>query len=99
MLGAFLGLRGRHMLDTGRTAEAELDYLLARRLYPNSRLLHMNATSLAIRRGPMLFEPGELGSPQSFAEWIIEAFGAAPVTPASAGDSLAVLDTAFTAIF
>ncbi len=75
MIGVFIGLRGRHMRDTGRLEEAEGDYLLARRLFPNSRRLYIDAMALAILRGAALFEPGELGSPQSLAETITEEYG------------------------
>ncbi len=86
MLGAFVGLRGRHMRDTGRLEEAEADYLLARRLYPTSRSLYIDAMALAVRRGARLFEPGEIGSPQNLAEKITEQLGGpvgvTPVDPA-----------------
>lgn len=68
MLGAFLGLRGRHMRDTGRHAEAERDYLLARWLFPNSRRLFVDAMAVTVPQGEKLFEPNETGSPQSLAE-------------------------------
>lgn len=56
------------MRDTGRYEEAELDYLLARRLFPNSRSLYRDQMALAIPRGAALFEPGEVGSPETLAE-------------------------------
>jgi hypothetical protein len=70
LLGIFVGLRGRHMRDTGRLAEAEGDYLLARHLFPSNRKLYIDATAAAVERSERLFEPGELGSPQSLADWI-----------------------------
>jgi hypothetical protein len=70
LLGIFVGFRGRHMRDTGRADEAERDYLLARHLFPTSRGLYLDATALAVERSVRLFEPGELGSPQSVADWI-----------------------------
>ena len=75
MFGAFLGLRGRHMCDTGRQEEAEADYLLARCLYPNSRRLYIDAMALAVPRGASLFEPGEVGSPASLAGWLTKEYG------------------------
>lgn len=51
VLGVFIGFRGRHMRDTGRYEEAELDYLLARRLFPNSRSLYRDQMGLALPRG------------------------------------------------
>lgn len=65
LLGIFVGLRGRHMRDTDRPDEAEQDYLLARYLFPTNRRLYIAATNLAIRQSERLFEPGEVGSPQS----------------------------------
>jgi hypothetical protein len=70
MVGIFVGLRGRHMRDTGRTDDAERDYLLARHLFPANRKLYLEATEAAVLRSERLFEPGELGSPQSLAEWL-----------------------------
>jgi hypothetical protein len=78
MLGVFVGLRGRHMRDTDRWDEAEGDYLLARRLYPTSRHLYIDAMFLAVHRGPKLFVPGEVGSPQSLAEMLSVHFGGPP---------------------
>ncbi len=75
MLGVFIGLRGRHMRDSGRPEEAELDYLLARRLFPNSRRLYIDAMALAVPRGGALFEPGEVGPPQSLAQWVTNEYG------------------------
>jgi hypothetical protein len=59
MLGVFVGFRGRHMRDTGRVTEAEGDYLLARRLYPTSRRLYMDASMLTLGRGETLFDSHE----------------------------------------
>ncbi len=70
MLGIFVGFRGRHMRDTGREEEAERDYLLARHLFPTSRRLYINAMEMAVRLSGRLFEPGEVGSPQSLADWL-----------------------------
>ncbi|MHB1559704.1 MAG: transglutaminase family protein [Isosphaeraceae bacterium] len=70
LLGIFVGLRGRHMRDTDRPDEAEQDYLLARYLFPTNRRLYIAATNLAIRQSERLFEPGEVGSPQSLANWV-----------------------------
>jgi len=70
MLGIFVGFRGRHMRDTGRWDEAERDYLLARHLFPANRKLYLDATGVAVERSVRLFEPGELGSPQSLADWV-----------------------------
>ena len=50
--------------------EAKLDYLLARYLFPSNRKLYIDTMAVAIERSGRLFEPGELGSPQSLAGWI-----------------------------
>jgi len=70
MVGIFAGLRGRHMRDTDRWDEAERDYLLARHLFPTNRKLYIDAMGVAVKRSERLFEPGELGSPQSLVDWI-----------------------------
>jgi hypothetical protein len=70
LLGIFLGARGRHMRDTGRRDVAELDYLLARYLFPTSRFLYMQAAEVAVRRSVNLFESDEPGSPANLANWI-----------------------------
>jgi hypothetical protein len=56
------------MRDIGRYKAAEQDYLLARRLFPNSRYLDREEMALALGRGATLFEAGEVGSPESLAE-------------------------------
>jgi len=75
MLGIFLGFRGRHMRDTGRWAEAEPDYLLARHLFPSNRKLYINATGVSVRRSLERFERDEEGSPASLAGWLTEDYG------------------------
>jgi hypothetical protein len=72
MLGAFIGLRGRHARDSGRHEEAELDYLLARCLYPTSRRLYIDSMALTVGRGPKLFAPGEIGSPDMLPHLVRE---------------------------
>jgi len=94
MLGMFIGLRGRHMRDTGCWEEAELDYLLARRLFSNNRRLYIDAMALAVPRGAALFEPGEVGSPQNLAEAITEQYGSGAGWTAAA-DPQAVRDLLF----
>jgi hypothetical protein len=70
LLGIFVGLRAWHMRDSERADEAERDYLLARHLFPSIRKLYIAAMAVAIERSGRMFEQGELGSPQSFADWI-----------------------------
>lgn len=84
MLGTFLGLRGRHMQDIGKSNEAEADYLLARWLFPNSRRLYIEAMALTLPQGATLFEPREVGLPQHLAEVISEAYGSGPLWSAAA---------------
>lgn len=74
MLGAFLGLRGRHMRDTNRLREANADYLLARWLFPLSRRLYIDSTAVAIPQANELFQPYEIGSAQSLAEVLTEQY-------------------------
>jgi hypothetical protein len=80
LLGIFVGFRGRHMRDTGRAEEAERDYLLARHLFPMNRKLYIDAMAAAVQRSERLFEPGELGSPQSLADWINTQYRVARLT-------------------
>lgn len=75
MLGTFIGLRGRHMRDTGRWQEAVSDYLLARWLFPTSRKLYIDAMALCVGQGNTLFVPGEVGSPHSLADVLGEKYG------------------------
>ena len=75
MLGVFVGFRARHMRDIGNSEDGELDALLARRLFPNSRRLYIDAMAIALPRGKRLFEPGEVGSPESLADVIREQYG------------------------
>lgn len=75
MVGAFVGLRGRHMRDTNRHTEAEQDYLLARWLFPNSRRLYVDSMALAVPRGAKLFDPGEIGSSESLSSALYAEYG------------------------
>jgi hypothetical protein len=70
LLGIFVGCRARHMWDTDRLDEAERDFLLARYLFPSNRKLYSGATEVTVQRSVRLFEPGEVGSPQSLADWL-----------------------------
>lgn len=75
LLGIFIGLRGRHMKDTGNLEEAEKDYLLARHLFPCNRSLYFGAMNVVIQRSTHLFEAEEDGTPLSLADWIIMKYG------------------------
>lgn len=74
MFGIFVGLRARHMWDTGDFAEAEKDYLLARYLFPANRHLHVKGTAAAVLRSTARFDPDEDGCPFSLAAWIEHEF-------------------------
>jgi len=88
-VGAFLGLRGRHMRDTGRFQEAQADYQLARWLYPNSRRLYIDAMALAVPQGAKLFESGELGSPESLLGALYADYGYKSVTVSATATAFA----------
>jgi hypothetical protein len=70
MLGLFLGHRARHFENTGRIAEAEPDYLLARYLFPKNRMLSVTQTRISVQCGTKLFEPDEEGHPSGLARWL-----------------------------
>jgi hypothetical protein len=74
MLGTFIGLRARHLRDVGLNdgstealLRSESDWLLARQLFPNNRLLYKEQMSLSSRRGYLLFDPYEAGHPNTYA--------------------------------
>lgn len=70
MLGLFFGLRARHFENTGRFAEAETDYLLARHLFPQNRYLAIAQHQVSVQNYQDLFEPTEKGHPVELAEWL-----------------------------
>jgi hypothetical protein len=70
MLGVFLGFRARHLDDTGRYADAETDYLLARHLFPRNRNLAIAQHQASVQRYADLFEPNEKGHPVELADWL-----------------------------
>lgn len=79
MLGAFVGLRARHLQDLGLRAGSkakllalEPDWLLARRLFPTSRLLYKNQMVVSSLRGDSLFAPYEPGHPNTYAAFLAE---------------------------
>jgi hypothetical protein len=75
VLGAFIGLRARHMRDTGRLTEALSDYTLARWLYPSSRRLYIDAMLLTLKQSWSLFVNGETGSARSVFNLLLEQYG------------------------
>jgi hypothetical protein len=70
LLGLFVGLRARHYENTGKFAEAEADYLLARWLFPTNRHLHVGQVQSTVQCAIDLFEPQEKGHPVELAEWL-----------------------------
>ena len=81
MLGLFFGLRARHFENTGRFAEAETDYLLARHLFPQNRYLAIAQHQVSVQNYQDLFEPTEKGHPVELAEWlrqVVERMGFPP---------------------
>ena len=68
MVGVFLGLRGRHYSDVGDMDQADQSYALARVLFPQHRKNYIAALVPMLRRGEELFEPDELGHPDSLFE-------------------------------
>lgn len=68
MVGVFLGLRARHYADTARPAEADSSYSLARALFPCHRHTYIRAMAPMLARGTMLFNPGEVGHPDTLFE-------------------------------
>ena len=78
-LGVFVGLRARHLLDVGRQAgredmilASEPDWLLARSLLPTNRTIYRNQLAISALRGDTLFDPYEVGHPNTFAGCLSE---------------------------
>lgn len=68
MMGAFLGLSGRHYLDVRDFHRADLSYALSRVLFHRHRRAFAGALIPMLKRGEQLFEPGETGHPNSLFE-------------------------------
>jgi hypothetical protein len=99
MLGAFLGLRARHFQDVGKynrdvktILASEPDWLLARGLFPASRVLYKNQFVVAVLRGERLFEPDEAGHPSSVSACIDEIQNAKWSTVPKNGDDTSRID-------
>jgi len=90
-LGLWIGLRARHLHDSGHVAESEADYLLARHLFPVNHNLYFKGTWATVERGAELFDPGEEGSPPNLAETILRKFGPHRV-PVRRADVAATVD-------
>lgn len=79
MLGAFVGLRARHLQDVGKQAgseeqmlASEPDWLLARQLFPANRVLYKNQMVITTMRGATLFDADEAGHPLTYAACLDE---------------------------
>jgi hypothetical protein len=68
MLGVFLALAGRHYMDTDQVEAADAVYPLSRTLFPRYRHAYIAAMLPALNRGKQLFDPDELGHPNSLFE-------------------------------
>lgn len=74
VLGCFIGLRARHLMDVGKSERdatkilaSERDWLLARQLFPANRTLYKNQMLVSSLRGGQLFEQHEAGHPSTYA--------------------------------
>lgn len=73
MLGLFLALAGRHYIDTGQMEAADTVYSLSRTLFPHYRMGYIGAIVPTMNRGKRLFNPDELGHPNSLFEALAPA--------------------------
>lgn len=74
-LGIFVGLRARHMQDSGNLMEAEKDYLLARHLFPTNHQLFFKGTGATFLRAAEMFAPDEEGAPLYWADCLEQLYG------------------------
>jgi hypothetical protein len=100
LLGLFFGLRARHFDNTDRHAEAEVDYLVARYLFPKNRHLHTGQHQSTVQYAIDLFEPGEKGHPIELASWLQQVVRVAPWNrnnpqPVVENPNAAVIDALF----
>jgi hypothetical protein len=65
MIATFLVSRGRHHNDSKQSDLADVDFALARHLFPNSRKAYLSAMLPMINRSYRLFVPHEIGHPNS----------------------------------
>jgi hypothetical protein len=90
MLGVFVAFRARHFLDIDDLDRADRDYALARALIPTHRRTYIAAMAPFLHRGSRLFEPGELGHPNSLPREVLgpanlagQGFGLSVVPPST----------------
>lgn len=74
MIGAFVSLRGRHYWDVHDVVRADKSYALARVLFHNHRRAYIGAMLPMLRQGEELFNPGELGNPDTLFECFAPMF-------------------------
>lgn len=74
-LGIFVGLRARHMQDSGNLKEAAKDYLLARYLFPSNHYLYLKGTGATLLRAGEIYELGDEGHPLMWADSMEYLFG------------------------
>lgn len=74
-LGIFVGLRARHMQDSGNLKEAAKDYLLARYLFPANHYLYLKGTGATLLRAAEMYDPGDEGHPLMWADSMEYLFG------------------------
>lgn len=78
MLGVFFGLRGRHFSDSRTipkdplTARMEVDLLLARALFPESRNLYVIQNEISVQQSLEMFEDREKGHPTELIIWLYD---------------------------
>ena len=96
MLGVFVAFRARHFLDSGDLDRADRDYALARAIIPTHRRTYIAAMAPFLHRGSRLFEPGELGHPNSLPrELLSPANGAGQgFTPSAVPSSTYIISLA-----
>jgi hypothetical protein len=74
MLGLFIAIRAMHFANVRQMRDAEVGLLLARYLFPQSRLLYGSQMESSIQCGLRLFNRGETGHPaevgRKLREWM-----------------------------
>jgi hypothetical protein len=74
MLGLFISIRGCHFGTIRRMREAEVDLLVARGLFPQSRNIYSSQMEVSIERGLRMFDRDEGGHPTNVGsrlrEWL-----------------------------
>lgn len=70
LLGTYFGLRARHFNNTQRMEASEVDYLLARALFPKNRYLYVNQNMASVQLSMKMFEMHEKGHPAELSRWL-----------------------------